>query len=301
MKVRILIGIIVFMSFFSCEQYEDYVVDTIGHTTVYFPRNELPRSIVSGEGLAIKIGVVLGGVRANDVDRTVEFVIEPSLLDSSDYELLPSNYYTLSSLDKIVIPAGSTLGFVDVQFDSEQVRNDQKFDSLIYALPLRIVSTSADSILLNMDHTIIPLKLMSTYEGNYFTYGQVKEFLTVRPVLNNAFVYGDSLKGPQTIIKDIQTISMDSVLVNGVDTRGAEVKMLLKINQDNSVLIIPDDDVFQVEPNRESRWDPVKRRFFLSYKYDFLDKKYEVEELLTFRNRNRDGIDEWRWDGFPGN
>lgn len=76
-----------------------------------------------------------------------------------------------------------------------------------------------------------------------------------------------------------------------------------KVNpEDNSVAIIaePSSD-FQVEENGFSLWDSVKRKATLNYKYTRGDKDFEVEETLTFRNRIRDGQNEWSWEGFSGN
>ncbi|WP_303318319.1 DUF1735 domain-containing protein [Flavivirga abyssicola] len=288
----------------SCERYDDYEVDSIGFKTVYFPFSELERSAVSGEGLEIKIGAYIGGVRENTIDEEVTFEIDETLLDGTSYTILPSDYYTLGSPDKITIPKGEYLGLLPVKFDSLKMANDMLLKDFNYAIPLKIVSTTTDSILDGKGETIIPIKLMNTYEGNFYQVGSLKEFFTVTKVLDTAYVYGDNLDGPSTPIRELSSIMMDTVSVNGVANRsGDDFSMKLKVNPiDNSVTIIADpSSTYQVEENGFSLWDPVKRKFTLKYKYSDGGKDFEVEETLTFRNRIRDGINEWRWEGFPGN
>ncbi|OWW24582.1 hypothetical protein B4Q04_14790 [Zobellia sp. OII3] len=288
---------------FSCEEYEDYVVDTAGYTDVYFPKPELQRSIVSGEGLSIKVGVYLGGVRENKEDHQVKYVIDETLLVDTPYTLMPDDYYSLEG-DEITVPKGSFQGLVDVKFDSLKLAQDTLLRDFNYALPFKIVSTSVDSILEGKEQTIIPLKLMNTYEGNFYQVGSLKQFFTATKVLDTVYVYGDDLDGPNTPIRTLSSIMMDTVDLDGIGPRGGDgYHMRLKVDpKDNSVEIIADTaSIYQVYPNGKSTWDPVKRKFVLSYKYSDGERDYEVEEKLTFRNRVRDGINEWRWEGFPGN
>ncbi|WP_158655279.1 BT_3987 domain-containing protein [Flavivirga eckloniae] len=294
---------------FACEPYEDYLIDTIGYRAVYFPNIEhiekFGRSPISGEGLEFKIGAYIGGVKENSNDEEVTFEIDETLLDGTTYTLLPNDYYTLGSPNKITIPKGEFLGLLDVKFDSLMIANDELLKELHYAIPMRMVSTSADSILKGQDEIIIPVKLMNTYEGNFYQVGSVKEFFTVSKVLDTAYVYGDPGDLTSDVsIRELSSIMMDTVRINGVANRiGDNYSMKLKVNtEDNSVTIIADPSSdFQVEENGFSLWDPVKRKFTLKYKYTVGDKDFEVEETLTFRNRIRDGINEWRWKGFPGN
>ena len=291
--------------FIACDAYDDYTLDTVGYTTVYFPYQELERSAVGGEGLEIKVGAFLGGVRENNNNEQVMFEIDETLLDGTSYALLPSDYYTLENSNTITIPEGEYLGLLQVKFDSLKMANDLMLKDFHYAIPFKITGTTADSILDGKGHTIIPIKLMNTYEGNYYQVGSMKEFFTVSKVLDTAYVYGDYGDLTNRVeIRELSSIMMDTVKINGVANRtGNNYSMKLRINPaDNSVTILPDPSSdFQVEENGFSLWDPVKRIFTLKYKYTFNDKDYEVEETLTFRNRIRDGINEWRWPGFEGN
>jgi hypothetical protein len=299
----------------ACEKYNDYLIDSIGYSATYFPYQQLKRSAIAGEGLQIKIGVYMGGVRENKKDQIVKFKIDPSLLASKDpatgipygtlYQilLLPPDYYTLSSPDEIVIPAGSFIGFVTVTFDSLKMVNDPKLKTYTYAFPLTITSSTTEQVLETKRYTFIPIKLINTFEGNYYPSGRVKQFTTASNALDTTYVYGDTLNVTLVTARPAETVSADMVVVTGLAREsGGTYKMQLKVNADKSVVVLPvAGSPIQVQPNGSSRWEPVKRKFFLNYKYTLGTKTYQVKESLIFRNRIRDGISEWRWDGFPGN
>lgn len=288
---------------FSCDPYDDYVVDTVGYTTVYFPKTELKRSAIAGEGLEVKVGVNIGGIRENDKDHEVTFIIDPTLLVGTSYKLLPSDYYTLGSNDKISVPKGSFQGLLSVKLDSLKILNDPLIADFNYAIPFKIVSSSLDSILSGRGQTIIPIKLMNTYEGNYYQEGNLKRFFTATKVLDTAYVYGDRLDGPSTPIRALKTSSTNAAIVDGIAVNtGSGFSLKLKINPDNTVDVIAEPtSQIQVQSNGVNKWDPVKRIFTLNYKYSKDNRNFEVEETLIFRNRIRDGFNEWRWEGFPGN
>ncbi|MGS0524342.1 BT_3987 domain-containing protein [Zobellia nedashkovskayae] len=310
MKLRYFIIPLVLL--LSCEKYEDFNTDTVGYTTIYFPQEELPRSMISGEGMSIDIGVFLGGVKNNALDRVIQYELEDqtflddyNTLKETDYTLLPSEYYNLSNVNEIVVPQGSLQGFVTVAFDSLTIARDTAFTDFKYALPFKLPETTSgvDSVLIDKQTTIIPVRLMNTFEGIYWQIGDVKKFFNVDRVVDDFISYGDSLNLRDTPLRRLITTGMNTVLINGVAnlTNEDEIQMELLINVDNTVTIVPKSEVYQVSSNGKNTWDPIKRIFTLNYKYEVDDFTYEVNETLSFRNRNRDGIDEWRWEGFPGN
>lgn len=300
MKIRFILIALVITTFFACEKYEDYEIDTIGFECVYFPYQKLDRSAISGEGLKIEVGAVLAGVKSNPEDQSVKFVIDPSLLTGTTYTLLPSNYYTLSNPGEITIQKGKLLGMVTVKFDSLKLANDIKFLGLNYALPLKITESSADSIHGLKYFTVIPVKLINTWEGFYYQIGAQNELTTGAPIVT---AYGDTMNLPKAPIRNLVSMMMDTVTVDGIGAYGGVgYSMKLKVNKNNSVQIFPvKTSKILVEQNGNCSWDPKKRGFRLKYKYSFSGKNYTVEDYFIFRNRIRDGINEWRWDGFPGN
>ena len=298
---KLLLILAVVIAVVACEKYEEYEVNTVGFTAVYFPKQELKRSAISGEGMQISIGAYIGGLRTNDKDWTVNFEVVDSLV--GDYELLPADYYTLSSSNEIVIPAGSFQGLIDVKFDSAKFAADDLVKDFHYAIPLAITSTSADSVLLGKDIAVFPIKMMNTFEGNFYQVGQVKKFYTVKPVLDDAYALGDTLDYPNSEVVSLATESMNGVMTKHIGEFGGEgFNMILTVDGSNNVTFsAPEGAKAEVMSNGTNTWDPVKRTFDLNYKFTYNDRNYEVSEKLIFRNRIRDGLNEWRWKGFPGN
>jgi hypothetical protein len=107
----------------------------------------------------LDIGVSIGGMYENKQDWTVDYVVDPTLVDkvyvysspqvytaATKVLALPSSYYTLSPVTTVTIPKGSFNGLIRVQL------NDAFFNDTIalsgrYVIPLKITDTSADSIL----------------------------------------------------------------------------------------------------------------------------------------------------------
>lgn len=283
----------------SC--YDDYLDVENKYNLVYFPKKELARSAIAGEGLNIKIGVIYGGVKSNDKDVSLKFQIDNSLLGTK-FVALPTSYYTLSSPDKIVIPKGSVQGFVDVQFNEEKFKNDPltlayAANTGAYAIALRIIETDADSINANFKTTVIPVKYINTYEGNYFVYSEItKPDGTVQKI-------GDLKDYVTNPVRAFSTTSFDQVTVVGIaDQTSATYKMSFKVDANGTVAISPVvGSLYQVSQDGECKWDKAKRWFTVGYQYTTTAGTFKVKETMIFRNRMRDGISEWRWDGFVGN
>src|SRR5690606_22682292 len=96
--------------------FPDYV-----YNAVYFPLQYPLRTLILGDSRSdnsldrnhqFNIGVSIGGVYENRIDRTVDYMVDKSLVpanltlkDGSPLEVLPDSYYTLSPKNSVVIPA----------------------------------------------------------------------------------------------------------------------------------------------------------------------------------------------------
>src|SRR3989337_1576313 len=142
---------ILLTSLFSCEPYEEYVKD-FDYTVVYFGSQKPLRTIVAYDDMQFKVGVTLGGKRENTVEEFATFEIDPSLLENPDlmgdnnFTLIPPEYYSLSNANTMVIPKGRFIGDVTVTLNREAFTSDPLANLNTYALPLRLITTSADSI-----------------------------------------------------------------------------------------------------------------------------------------------------------
>jgi hypothetical protein len=120
----------------------------------------------------------MGGVYENTKDRAFSFTVDESLCNNLlftaggvEVKPLPSNYYTLSSPDKIVIPKGAYNGGVEVQL-TDAFFNDPLAIENTYVVPMRITGSSdVDTILLSKNFTLFAVKFINEYHGTYFQYG----------------------------------------------------------------------------------------------------------------------------------
>jgi hypothetical protein len=158
---KTLATLILLVIFSACENQEWSFPD-YDYTTVYFPYQYPIRTLVLGDDIfpnendnnhTFHISAAMGGVYKNNVNRVINFELDESLCDSATFNsggairVLPSEYYTLSSPDKITIPAGQFNGSVEVKL-SEAFFADSLSIGVNYVIPLRLISTDdVDSIL----------------------------------------------------------------------------------------------------------------------------------------------------------
>jgi len=295
---KLFILLIVVGLFSSC--YDPFRLDHV-FTSVAFSSADggsnvvgvLHRTVVKNEGLKMDIGINLTGVLENEEERWAEYTIDPSLLNDAKlagkgYELLPADYYTLSN-SKFVINPGSILGKVTLTLDSAKFVSDAKAVKHIYALPLRLTSTSEDSINANLNTKVIVIKYINHYEGFYDQTGSMTEYdangvQTSTAALDNVPLF--------------TTLSLDSVTTDGMfNMTGDAYKMKIHVNADKSVFLgnTATSAKNVVTPDGTNTYDPATSTFTLHYKVTSETGAFKkVSATLKWRNRLRDGINEWR-------
>jgi len=295
---KLFILLIIVGLFSSC--YDEFRFDHV-FTSVAFSSADggsnitgvMHRTVVKNEGLKMDIGINLTGVLENEEERWAEFTIDPTLMDaekvkSAGYELLPSNYYSLSDT-KFIIKAGEILGKVTLTLDSAKFVNDPKALKHIYAIPLRLTSTSEDSINSTLNTKVIVIKYINHYEGFYDQTGTLIEY---------------DAKGVQTStsalknVLNFTTLSLDSVVSDGMfNMTGAAYTMKIFAKSDNTVYLGNTIGSAKnvVTPDGSNTYDPLTSTFTLNYKVTTDSGAYKkVSATLKWRNRLRDGINEWR-------
>ena len=133
--------------------------------SVYFPLQYPIRTIVLGEDRidnsidlqkAFNIGVSIGGLLENTTDRSVDFILDPSIFPdvtapvlkdtlygkdmngvNSKLLILPSNYYSMVPNAQVTVLKGSFDGLIRINL-TDAFFNDPDAIKLKYVLPLRI-------------------------------------------------------------------------------------------------------------------------------------------------------------------
>ncbi|MDR0574081.1 MAG: DUF1735 domain-containing protein [Tannerella sp.] len=183
---RTLLTISIAVVFFACGNF-DHEFDDYAYTAGYFPYQYPVRTLVLGDYIydntndnahKFVISVAMGGVYDNTKNREFQVVVDESLCNNllfsaggDEIKALPSNYYNLSSPDKIVIPKGEYNGGVEVQL-TDAFFNDPAAIKNTYVVPMRIVGSSdVDTILLSKNYTLFAVKFINEFQGTYFHYG----------------------------------------------------------------------------------------------------------------------------------
>ena len=305
MKVRILITALVScMICVSCSKYDDFTHD-FDYTSTYFAYQNPVRTVFS-DNLEIEIGAMMGGKRKSKSEETVSYRIAPELLEDAEivgknkFTLLPADYYSLSSKDKLIIPKGEFLGKTKLTLDGEKFLNDPHAINKYYALPLLITETSLDSVLIGnanagiprKDYTIVVIKFISKYHGIYYHRGQRAKYDadgTLVDVLR--YVTEDQEEEfIENVVWDFSTLSANTMRSNGVgenySTSSKKYALDLSVANDNKVAIKGVDNslIPVIKDLGTSIYEPGQKKFYLNYEYSDAGFKYVMKDTLTFRN-----------------
>jgi hypothetical protein len=206
----------------------DYPYTTVAFSTAtggLSTAGELGRTVVMGEGLEMDFGVYLAGLLENDREWWVDYIIDPTLLNGTGYELMPENYYSLSNESRITIPKGEYVGKITVTLDSTNFISDPRTSSFTYALPIRITDTSADSIYTAQSTKILVIKYINSYDGYYDQTGSYQTFDPVEGLINGGSIVN--------VVK-ATTSSLDSVIANGMIYLGSGYEVKYTVRNGNT-------------------------------------------------------------------
>ena len=316
---KLLAFIIISIAMVSC--YKDYVLDNI-YTGIYFPYQTDVRTFVVGEGTIIEVGAALGGIMENKLTRNVTYefnnaLITPELLlkmkSSSSTHIknatkpvttllpMPQSYYTLSDPNTMVIKPGQVMGAVAVKLDSANFLNDSlKTMYASYALPFYISKADADSIIEPKRYNVVGLIFENMLYGKYWHGGQT---VINRPGLaDSVFTYKTAIPTAEANIWVLTTFGPSTLYCNGYKDKASGTKNEMKLVLKGSTVYVSSviGSTFTIQPDGVSGFNRSKllqnRKIFLKYQYTDPASKftYHCTDTLTFRNRIRDGINEWQ-------
>jgi hypothetical protein len=316
-KTLILAIIVLAIAFVSC--YEDYILD-YAYDAIYFQYQLDVRSFVVGEGMKIEVGVTLAGVRENTKDRNVSFSLDGSLITPAmltrfktasnayikdpsasltELKQLPANYYTISNSNTMVIKKGEHMGSVVIKPDSATFLGDAGTKFATYVLPFKITSADADSVLVPKNYNVVALRYENMLFGKYWHGGVA---VVNRPAkADTTLKYYTNIPQAETKVWVLTTNSPFSLYAQGyLDQVTGKNEMLITQNGANITISSVAGSKFVIEPDGASAFNNPKllqnRKLFLKYKYTdpATSFVYHCTDTLTFRNRLRDGVNEWQ-------
>jgi hypothetical protein len=314
--------VLIIMSIVTVSCYEDYIHD-FDYSGVFFSYQKDVRSFIVGEGMKIKVGVAMGGVRENKIDRNVNFILDNSLITpellasmkaaSEPYikstatavaalEPLPESYYNLSNTNTMVIKAGMHSGSVEITPDSVNFLNDSlKTMHATYILPFYIMEADADSIIETKRHETVGIRFENMLFGNYYHGGAA---VINRPAKSDTTICY-SLKIPAA--SEAQVWLLTTVGPNTLNTNAyykansSATKQLRLVLKGTRIYVssAPGSTYTFIEDGVSTYNKPkLLQDRMLILKYRYTDPvspfwTYHCTDTLKFRNRIRDGINEW--------
>ena len=346
-KISIFILIVLAsLIFVTCQQDEFRSFKDYDYTTTYFPYQYPVRTLILGDydladntrdnELKFLISARIGGVYRNNSDVVVKYQIDESLVNRlqtnpnqwdgkttttpDTLAPLPSRYYSFNGPENtIIIPKGSYHGGVEVQL-TQDFLDDPKSWTTHYVIPLRITSSTTDSILsgkttnpnpdsrllkdwdiLPKDFTVFGIKFVNAYHGNYFHKG--KSIITVEGSNVAQTIYYSaisSITGNPVMEKNelwsLQTTGRRRVTVTGrlqdpLGTPG-EFKINIDFNENgNCTISETDDSLFPVTGTgkfveKADTWGGKPRdAIYLNYKVTDGDYTSTITDTLVIRDK----------------
>ncbi|MDR1866611.1 MAG: DUF1735 domain-containing protein, partial [Bacteroidales bacterium] len=275
MKKHIIIGIVsaaIIAAVCGACKFDDQEV-SYSYTSVLFPNRDYNRNLIVGEGLRLSAGIIFAGVVTNDRDRTVQYVIDPSLIIDAGQSPLPPAYYTCGHASQIVVPAGQLKGYLPVEMDSAAFLSDPKSLTGEYILPLRLVSSDdVDSISPDLNFIRISVSYYAKQHGNYTYSGSVsrtKSGTAKDTTYQNIASENDGVRFLKTV--GAAQFLMTADPKNNYDPVKADgVSFLLDVpvHGGGAVSITADPaSSVAVTPDGTSEYDAANKTFRLNYKY----------------------------------
>jgi len=316
---KLLAFIIISIALVSC--YDDYLIDYV-YDAIYFPYQHDVRTFVVGEGMKFEVGAALGGVRDNTRDRNVSFtlnnaLVTPAVLTEMNYSdrryvvnavtpvaavaAMPANYFTISNANTMVIKSGTYSGTVLIRADSTNFLNDSvntRYSK--YILPFYINSADADSVLNKKRRNMVGVMFENMLFGKYWHGGQA---LVNRPAKSDTTIkyFTTVPAASESKVWILTTVGPKTLSVNGYYSADvtANPQMMLVLKGNDLILSAAAGSKFAFTQEGPCVFNRPKllqdRKLFL--KYSFTDGgtgyTFHCTDTLTFRNRIRDGINEW--------
>lgn len=307
----------------SC--YEDYVKDNT-FSGVYFTYQTDVRSFIVDEDMDFKVGAVLGGVLENDSRRVVKFSRPNELVTNdliaelkksnfnyivdaaqgvTEVKVMPEDWYTLSNTEEMIIEKGRHSGTVTVTSLDDKLMTDDKAYKAIYAIPFKIESADADSIMEGKDYQVVFVKYESKIFGRYYHYGRWSKInADGTEDENNSKVIEYKVPMGNETITELTTNGPTSVWTSTI-ANTLPYRLNIVLNDDNTLSVskadVPENQevksIEEIEPGCKFNNELLiqDRMMFLNYKVTFNDNTSIIaRDTLKFMERIHDGVSEWR-------
>ena len=323
---RFFLMLLIVIGLASCNNFDIDHPD-FDYTAGFFPYQFPVRTLVLGDYIydntndnnhKFIISVAMGGVYQNDKDRVFQIEIDETLCDNvlfntdgDTVKAMPTEYYTLSSPNQIVIPSGKFNGGIEVQL-TDAFFNDTVAIQSGYVIPIRLTgSEDVDKILVGTssnpdadprvsghwveapkNFTMFAVKYINEYHGTYFHYGESNVKDAANAVVEDSVyqaTYVESNGTSKLVTSGRHQVSLNTFLHSSM--MSAEVNMVLDFDGNNCSISAAEGSAYTISgtgvfKQKEYTWGDKKRDGIeLTYAVSDGANTYEATDVLVIRDR----------------
>lgn len=211
---------------------------------------------------------------------------------------LPREYFTVTPGDRMTIARGRHTGKITIQADSAALLADPNISRMpYYALGFRITSADVDTVLLSKSFEVIAVRCENMLFGHYY-HGGVTSITDAAGTELSAERYPTQIPSDEGThsIYTLTTVAPDAVATDYFGTSEGSLRLTLDGQTVRVEAAGPGMPVIEDLGSRFNRARLLQdRRLYLNYRYANSDGTFTVvRDTLTFRNRIRDGLNEWQ-------
>lgn len=212
---------------------------------------------------------------------------------------LPEAYYVKPATESMKIKSGRHTDAVTIKAVPEKILADANAFKPYYALGFRIESADADVVPSERSYAVIAVRCENKFYGNWYHGGKTVTYNELTGDKITEEVY--PLTIPETNNSRLYVLStVDGETVTTNRFANGKGSLTLHFNDDGKIDVTDATGAREVEPlDGGSRFNGAKllqdRKLYLHYKLNNGDGTVVfVRDTLVFRNRVRDGINEWQ-------
>ena len=213
-------------------------------------------------------------------------------------EALPESYYTTSKVSGLAIEKGRHTAEVRIT-PTEEMFKDSKILKPCYALAFKVNTADVDSLIREKSFQIMAVKVENRFYGNWYHGGRTRTIKNSTGATLSEDTYSREAPQSDGRVYVLTTETVNSVTTNKIGNENGSLR--LTFDADNNVKV---EDVsgkrdIRAINGQPSRFNGAKliqdREIYLSYAWSNGDGTTTyVTDTIAFRNRIRDGINEWQ-------
>ena len=173
-------------------------------------------------------------------------------------------------------------------------------------IPLRLTDCNGTDLMADKATSVVGVRYENMLFGNYWHGGETI-VTDASGAEVNRIAYYTTVPQPETRVWTLTTVAPFSLTANAVggELNGSKAQLTLTQGEGGAITVSAADGAdYVVEADGDCSFNRAKllqnRKIYLKYKYVKEGLTYHATDTLTFRNRVRDGVNEWQ-DENPGN